>query len=265
MLRVSYLNHFASLRFHSVQQLAVHRLPVLGSPAGRCGLRLNYFICLRFALAFFSGSLVYSFHAVFPLPKCQFKTRRSTSHICCKRFSYLQTISLHHPCSTRRRLAMLGQCPQPVSLSLHSLQLLPSRLAQGCFSCVEFFPVAHSDNTSQLSKKNPSLNPCACSLFIPLIYSFLVPRHSCIRFIHKLQHRTQKWLIHSFHNASSQLRSPKRLFPSCTYPIPPKQAYSGSFMPSLIVPFPQSPPLPFPAPIGIEVYSFLQIVLSGIS
>lgn len=65
-LSASYLNYFAPLRFHSFQPLAVHRLPVLGSPAGRCGLRLDCLICLRFALAFFSGSLVYSFHAVLP-------------------------------------------------------------------------------------------------------------------------------------------------------------------------------------------------------
>jgi hypothetical protein len=36
-----------SFRFHSFQPLAVHRLPVLGSPAGRFGLRLIFFICLR--------------------------------------------------------------------------------------------------------------------------------------------------------------------------------------------------------------------------
>lgn len=51
MLRASYLNYFAPLRFHSFQQLKAHRLPLFGSPAGRCGLRLNCFICLRFALA----------------------------------------------------------------------------------------------------------------------------------------------------------------------------------------------------------------------
>lgn len=119
--RTSYLNYFTPYQLHSFQPLAVHRLPVLGSPAGRCGLRLKCFICLRFALAFFSGSLVYSFHAVvLASPKYPIKTRRSTSHICRKGFLDTQTISLHHPCSTRRRLAMLGQCPQTIPLrSIH--------------------------------------------------------------------------------------------------------------------------------------------------
>ena len=58
--RASYLNYFAPLQFHSLQQLAAHRLPMLGSPAGRCGLRLNFFICLRCALAIKAVTLCHS-------------------------------------------------------------------------------------------------------------------------------------------------------------------------------------------------------------
>ena len=48
---------------NSFQQLLAHQLPVFGSPAGRCGLRLNCFICLHFALAIKAVALCSSFHS----------------------------------------------------------------------------------------------------------------------------------------------------------------------------------------------------------
>jgi len=73
LFRVSCLNHFAPFRFHSVQSLAAHRLPVLGSPAGRCGLRLNCFICLRFALAMKAVALCTRFTPCFSSRKANSK------------------------------------------------------------------------------------------------------------------------------------------------------------------------------------------------
>lgn len=101
-----------------------------------------------------------------------------TSHICCKGLSFPQTISLHHPCSTRRRLAMLGQCSQSVSLSLHSLQPPPSRLAQGCFSCVGFFPALSQTANYAVGNKKiilPTVHVLAAHSFHSFIHSsFLV-------------------------------------------------------------------------------------------
>ena len=113
--RASYLNYYTPLRFHSFQQLLAHRLPLFGSPAGRVGLRLNYFICLRFALAIKAVALCSRSSSWFLYYK---NYKNPTFHFAhsCKGFSILQTISLHHPCSSRRRLAMLGQCPQTIPL-----------------------------------------------------------------------------------------------------------------------------------------------------
>jgi hypothetical protein len=111
------------LRFVSVPFVSAARSP----PAARVRLAC-WSLRAAAELFYFASASLWHFLAValctrstpcfppFNLPK----TQRSTSHICRKGLSDTQTISLHHPCSTRRRLAMLGQCPQTIPLrSIH--------------------------------------------------------------------------------------------------------------------------------------------------
>jgi hypothetical protein len=94
---------YVSFRLYSFQPLAVHRLPMLGSPAGRCGLRLYLFNCLRFALAIKVVVSCSALRAVMFFANSKSKNLTSPSLLHMPAPSVRTSLlPVCHPCSTRR-------------------------------------------------------------------------------------------------------------------------------------------------------------------
>lgn len=132
---------FLALAFRaSRQKLKIHRLPCLARLRVATGFGWLCFICLRFALAINKVASCSALRAVMVFAE-KAKTHASPPllHVPSTALVPRALCSpplLHSQVGSRK----LGQCPQPVPLSLHSLQPLSSLLAAGAFSC--FLPTA---------------------------------------------------------------------------------------------------------------------------
>lgn len=111
-----------------LQSQKIHRLPCFCEPAGHCGLRQHF-------ESFYKDEIGQNVGLCSPLRYTALPTYAASS------CSFFTAQSLHHPCSTRRRLAMPA-CRNAMQAwlgrsdcnPLHSLQPPSSRLDAGAFS-----------------------------------------------------------------------------------------------------------------------------------